>query len=267
MRAEPELPLIQTLGRDLLETTAWQRYVTLARPFVLVGVYALVYALGIYWLTPIVVFLIFIAIVTSTHDVVHSALGLGRRSTEWWLFILGAILLASGHSYRMTHLRHHSVFPGPDDPEGDPARMTFWRAVLHGPAFLPLLWIWSFRRASAAQRRWLLAEAVFAVSFVACGVLLLPVTKAVLLYSGLVYSGAWVFPLLTVHLPHRNYGDSPFTQTHTMRGWVIPKLFLELTYHLEHHLYPQVPSHNLARLSKQLEPVLRAAGVVPKRAP
>jgi beta-carotene hydroxylase len=48
---------------------------------------------------------------------------------------------------------------------------------------------------------------------------------------------------------------------------VIPALFLELTYHLEHHLYPQVPSHNLPELSRRLEPVLRQAGVVPTWVP
>ena len=32
-----------------------------------------------------------------------------------------ALLLESGHAYRATHMQHHRVFPGPDDPEGDPA--------------------------------------------------------------------------------------------------------------------------------------------------
>ena len=41
-----------------------------------------------------------------------------------------------------------------------------------------------------------------------------------------------MYPLLTVHLPHRHYGDTPLTQTHTLRGRLIPRLFLELTYHL-----------------------------------
>jgi beta-carotene hydroxylase len=45
----------------------------------------------------------------------------------------------------------------------------------------------------------------------------------------------------------------------------VPALFLELTYHLEHHLYPQVPSHNLPELSRRLEPIFQDAGVVPWR--
>ena len=261
-----ELPTISALGRDLLVTSRRQRRLTLLRPFALIALYALVYAAGGWWITPLIVFLVFIAIVTSAHDVVHNGLGLDRRSTDRWLFILGAVLLASGHSYRLTHLQHHRVFPAPDDPEGEPARMTLWRAVLHGPLFLPLLWLWSWRRAPR-ERGWLLAEAGWALAVVVAGIALWPLTRAVALYAALVYSGAWVFPLLTVHLPHRNYGDTPLSQTHTLRGRLIPTLFLELTYHLEHHLYPQVPSHNLARLSQRLEPTLTAAGVVPRWVP
>lgn len=42
-------------------------------------------------------------------------------------------------------------------------------------------------------------------------------------------------------------------------------MFLELTYHLEHHLYPQVPSHHLAALARRLDGYLAANGVRPVR--
>ena len=144
--------------------------------------------------------------------------------------------------------------------------MTLWQSILHGPVFLGRLWLWAYRR-WPRERGWLLAEAAAVILVVAVSALLWPFTRAVGLYAAQVYVGAWVFPLLTVHLPHHHYGDTPFSQTRTLRGRFIPALFLELTYHLEHHLYPQVPSHNLARLSQRLEPTFRAAGVVPRRVP
>lgn len=173
--ADPELPTLDELGRDLVHTFPWRRWLTLARPIALLAVYALAFTGGYYWLTPLIVFFIFVAIVTAAHDLVHGALGMTRRDTDLWLFVTGAILL----------------------------------------------------------------------------------------YALLVWSGSWVFPLLTVHLPHKDYGDTPLTQTRTLRGRVVPSIFLELTYHLEHHLYPQVPSHHLAELSRRLEPTLTSAGVVP----
>jgi beta-carotene hydroxylase len=266
---EARLPTLGELGDDLLVTTPWQRRWALARPLLLVGLFAAAHVGGLWWLGPPIMFLLFVAIVTVTHDVVHGSLGLSPRQTDVWLFVLGAILLESGHAYRATHHQHHRVFPGPDDPEGDPARMSFWQAVLWGPAFLPRLWLWAYRRSAkhSAERRWLVAEAAWAIGAVGIAAAFWPLTTGPAWYIALAIVGSWVYPLLTVHLPHHGYGDTPLTQTGTLRGLIIPTLFLELTYHLEHHLYPAVPSHHLAKLSRRLEPTLRAHGVVPRWVP
>ena len=46
------------------------------------------------------------------------------------------------------------------------------------------------------------------------------------------------------------------------QGWV-PELFLQHTYHLEHHLYPAVPSFNWQELARRLDPFLSIRGVQP----
>ena len=260
---DTRLPSLAELGTDLLLATPRQRWLALARPLLGLLGYAIVAYLGLWWLTPLVVFLIFVAIVTVTHDVVHGTLGLSKRQTEWALFVMGLILLESGHAYRTTHVQHHATFPNHDDPEGYPAKMSLIGAILYGPVFLWRLWWWAFQRnrGRRTQRLWLLIE--MAVPFIALiiGLGLWPTTPAVLIYVAMAIVGSWVYPLLTVYLPHRDYGDTPLTQTHTLRGRVIPALFLELTYHLEHHLYPQVPSHNLAELARRLDPFFEEAGV------
>ncbi|MCI0688447.1 MAG: fatty acid desaturase [Sporichthyaceae bacterium] len=222
---------------------------------------------GWWWLTPVIMFMIFVAVVTVTHDVVHRCLELGPRSTQWWLFALGAVVLESGHAYRQTHLQHHRLFPSDDDPEGYPANLTLAGAILYGPIFLVRLWWWSFRRATADRRlkMWLLAEASVPGLALATGAALWPTAPGVLVYAVMAIVGSWVYPLLTVYLPHHDYGDTPLTQTRTLRGRVLPAIFLELTYHLEHHLYPQVPSHRLGELSRRLDPFLATAGVQPRR--
>jgi beta-carotene hydroxylase len=258
-------PALSEVGTDLLVTTRGRRVLALVRPFLGVALFAAVAALGWWWLTPVVMFGIFVAVVTVTHDVVHRCLGLGRRATEWALFLLGLVLLESGHAYRITHLQHHRRFPGPDDPEGYPAELSFAGAVCYGPVFLVRLWWWAYRRADRAQRGWLLVEAGAPFAVLATGAVLLPVTPAVLAYAVMAVVGSWVYPLLTVYLPHHDYGDTPLTQTRTLRGRIIPAIFLELTYHLEHHLYPQVPSHHLAELARRLDPYLTLGGVRPRR--
>lgn len=260
-------PALDDLGRDLLATRPGQLYKALARPAVGVAAYVLVAVLGGWWLllTPLVVFGIFVAVVTVTHDVVHRSIGLGPRASEWALFLSGLVLLESGHAYRATHLQHHRLFPSApgEDPEGYPAHLGLLGAVCYGPVFLIRLWWWAFRQ--GRQRGWLLAEAAAPILVVVAGVALLPVTPLVLWYAVLAIVGSWVYPLLTVYLPHHDFGDTPLTQTRTLRGRVIPALFLELTYHLEHHLYPQVPSHHLAELGRRLDPFFAIAGVRPHK--
>lgn len=263
------LPGLSDLGPDLLVTTPRQRALTLARPFAGLAGFAVVAALGWWWLTPLAVFGVFVAVVTATHDVVHRSLGLGRRATGWWLFALGLVLLESGHAYASTHAQHHRHFPAGDDPEGYPAKMSLAGAVCYGPVFLVRLWSWALRRAAGrpGQRAWLVAEAVAPFAAVGGGIALLPWTPALLCYAVLAIAGSWVYPLLTVYLPHHGYGQTPLTQTRTLRGRLVPALFLELTYHLEHHLYPQVPSHHLPELARRLKPTFEAAGVRPVRVP
>ena len=73
--------------------------------------------------------------------------------------------------------------------------------------------------------------------------------------------------LATVWWPHRSHGDSALEHTRAFRGRLIPALFLQHTYHLEHHLYPMVASVNWKELARRLEPHLRQAGVEPIRLP
>ncbi|MGF7238688.1 MAG: fatty acid desaturase family protein [Frankia sp.] len=264
-------PALAEVGVDLLRVSRRRRWLAFIRPALGVATFAFAVAVGWWYLTPILVFLIFVAVVTATHDVVHGALGLGRRGTDWALFLLGLMLLESGHAYRVSHLRHHRLFPSRADPEGRPAMLSFFGAICYGPIFLPRLWwwaLWSRRgRAGWAERSWLLAEGAVAPAALGAGVAAWSVSPALLVYVVMVIVGSWVYPLLTVHLPHRDFGDTPITQTRTLRGRIIPALFLELTYHLEHHLYPQVPSHHLAELSRRLDPYLRAGGARIHRVP
>ena len=53
------------------------------------------------------------------------------------------------------------------------------------------------------------------------------------------------------------------TRTRLFRGRILSIVALEHLYHLEHHLYPQVPHHNWPRLAQRLDPYFERAGVRP----
>src|SRR6476659_107314 len=62
-RPSSELPTLVELGADLLTTTPWQRRWALARPFLLVFCFAVMWQTQLWWLTPLVMFLLFVAVV------------------------------------------------------------------------------------------------------------------------------------------------------------------------------------------------------------
>ncbi len=257
------LPSIQTLGLDLLITNRFQRWQPIAMPAIWAACFMLAWHWGFFVLSFASLVLAFSASSTSTHDVLHGSLGLKRIQTEWLLFMLGAPILESGHAYRLTHLEHHRSFPSDDDIEGEAAHMPVWRVLLAGPTFLPRLWIWAWRKSHGLprQRRWLVIEALLPVFGLVAGRLALPWTSSILAYVVTVMISSCFYPLFAVHLPHRHFEDSRLKQAWTLRGRLIPRLFRPLAFHLEHHLYPMVPSHNLPLLAERLEPYLLSQGV------
>ena len=76
-------------------------------------------------------------------------------------------------------------------------------------------------------------------------------------------AGSWIFPIVTVLIPHNAHGEHEWTQTRLFRGRVLSLLAFEHLYHLEHHLYPQVPHHNWPELAHRLDPHFAQLGLRP----
>lgn len=207
--------------------------------------------------------LMFITYVSTSHDLLHRTLGFSRPVNEALLAFTEMLVLRSGHAFRLTHLQHHRHFPDDDDIEGAVARLPWWRALLSGVGNQTRLFVWAWRRARQDERAWMVAEAAWALSVILGSVAALPVTVVPLVYVGLVVTSSWLYPFATVWVPHRAEGADALTQTHAVRGRIVPELFLQHTYHLEHHLYPSVPSYHWATLARRLDPYLQARGVRP----
>ena len=262
------LPRIEELGRDLLQVSNGQRVLSVARPLTCFALYFVFAAQG--WWVPAVASvagLMFITYVSTSHDLVHRTLGLPRGLNEILLAVIEALVLRSGHAFRLTHLHHHRRFPEHDDIEGAAAHMPWWRALLEGVSLQPRLFGWAWKRARRDERRWMVAEAVWVGGVITASVWLWPHTPVLLVYVGLVLTSGWLYPFATVWLPHRAHGETVLQQTHAVRGRWLPEVFLQHTYHLEHHLYPSVSSHQWPELARRLDGYLAAQGVKPVRVP
>ncbi|MFZ6875295.1 fatty acid desaturase family protein [Undibacterium sp. Di27W] len=261
-RRQAGLPNLSSLGLDLLAASKLQRLIWPVLPLLSLAAYATVFSMQYYLLLPLVFVLHFLVAVTFTHDVLHGAAGFKPRSTEWILFAMSILLLESGHAFRQAHLHHHSHCLEQDDFEGSPAHLSLLGALKAGPGYIVRHWLHAYRLSkNPTQKRWMLAELYAAILGIVLAILVLPWTAAPLTYCVFMYIGSCLYPITTAWLPHFKPDSSILGQARSLRGKIIPALLFNLSYHLEHHLYPQVPSYNLPQLADRLDPYFAKLGV------
>jgi len=146
------------------------------------------------------------------------------------MFVMSMLMLGSIHTVQRNHLRHHKHCMDDEDLEGYSARLGAWRALLYGPAFLVRLHVRGFR---LGRRRRLL------------GVLRL---RALVPRGG---HGDWAVHDLLLRRVDRAPRLRPLART--LRGKVKNRISFEMFFHLEHHLFPKVPTCHLPRLADRLD--------------
>lgn len=226
---------------------AWE--LTLSLPWLL-GSLAL-YQAG--WIVPgaVASFFFFLTGLRQSHNAQHRCLGVGRRGHDLMLFALSGLMLASMHAVQTTHMHHHRHCLSDDDAEAAHVKLPWWRVLLLGP-FIPVrLHAAAWSIADAPQRRWIAFELVciaLVLGLVVVGVA--PV--AVRWHAGAMLAGECMtgfFAVWTVHRGCRSEGQIARTQ----RGWLKNFISYSMFYHLEHHLFPAVPTCKLPELARRLD--------------
>lgn len=202
----------------------------------------------------------FFTYASISYDLVHRNLGLSRGWNDAMLSAIELLALRSGHAYRAVHLHHHATFPDAEDLEGAAARMSLPRALWDGLTLQYRIIAWALRQ-PGRHRPWVWAESTAAGLLVVMSLAAVPWTIIPAAYVGMMIAGSWVYPFMTAYLPHDAMGQDVLSQTRRFRGMVASWAAFEHLYHLEHHLYPQVPHHRWARLAKRLDPTLDRLGV------
>lgn len=196
-------------------------------------------------------FIFFLTGLRIVHNAFHYALGLGRRSTATVLWIMSAAMLGSMDAVRFNHLRHHRQAPGEEDVEGRSAEMPGWRALLFGPWFTVLLHATALRHGDARLRMRVAGQlALTAVTvWVAFGVLHGSVLRYHVLAMAAGHCLTAFFAVWTVH----HHCDRTHYIARTLRNRIKNAVTFDMFRHIEHHLFPAVPTRHLRRLSVRLD--------------
>jgi fatty acid desaturase len=195
-------------------------------------------------------FFFFLTGLRQVHNAYHYALGLGRWPTELTMFVLSVGMMSAMHAIQATHLHHHRHCLGAEDVEGRAARNRWWQALLAGPAFALHLHRAGWTLARPRARRWILAEAVALGAILTAAVLIdsLPLRAHVgTMVAGQCFTA--FFAVWTVH-----HGCEPTGRiARTQRGWLKNFVSYDMFHHVEHHLFPAVPTCRLPELSRRLD--------------
>ncbi len=252
MSISPGLSLPGVEWRDLTPLRPWERARELLRPL---PWFALSLCLAQSRWLPLALaasFLFFLAGLRLVHDVFHHNLGLDRRLNRLVLAGLSVLMLGSMHAVRLTHLHHHRHCLGEDDVEASSARLSAWRAVVSGPAFPVRLHLAAWRLAPPPQRRWIVTELVLTAAWLAVvfSVLDLPVLRY---HVTAMAAGQCLTAFFAVWTVHHDCDRRPFART--LRNRLKSAIAMDMFFHVEHHLFPRVPTCRLARLAARLDRV------------
>lgn len=206
---------------------------------------------GWYVITVFTAFYFFLTGLRVTHNAFHYALGLPRFATDCVMFALSILMLGAHHAIQVTHMRHHRYCMQADDVEGHIGQQNAWVALTQGYIFTFNIHRAGLQYATPSQKKWiqleLLANTIWLGFIVLSGITALQVYASLMI---LAYGFSAFFAVWTVHhdCPTERWNNSRSLRD-PIKSWLCYQMF----YHIEHHLFPKVPTCHLKYLAKRLD--------------
>ena len=191
------------------------------------------------------------------HEGLHGLLAKSQGMNHLWSFLCGLPLLISASAYRKTHTDHHFEF-------GRKADFGTYRQHLGKPALVWAAYLLQFFFGSVLYILFIPVLGMRGSGWKTRGMILLElaciggcVAWFVQSFPPHVWLTCWIAPSLLMMaltnlrgLASHALGDLEdiYLSSRTVRSNPLMRfLFLHENYHLEHHLFPQIPSYHLER--------------------
>lgn len=234
--------------RDLVALRWWECLWEISLPLPWLAISLVSYAAGWWALGMVGSFFFFLTGLRLSHNAQHHALGIGRRGHDMVLAALSVLMLASMHAVRVTHLQHHKHCLDDNDVEAGHVHLPWWQAILYGPVFIFRLHTSAWRLGSTLSRRWVLLELIGISLIISIAVF----QETLRWHLCAMLAGECLTAFFAVWIVHHGC-DVQSQIARTQRGWLKNIVSYSMFYHLEHHLFPAVPTCHLDRLSERLD--------------
>ena len=241
--------------RDLVPMRRRDTLRELALPLPWLAAALLAAAQGWTWPAVAATFVLFMTGLRVTHGAFHRALGLRGRGNDAVMFVLSVLLGGAMHAIECTHRHHHRACLDADDVEGRIAHLGVWRALLHSPLYPFHIHAFALRHGSRRQRGWVRAElaAVVALQVLVWGVFDNAALQTITLALLFANASAAMVGIWAVH----RACDAAGFNARSSRSRVLDACVAGMFHHLEHHLYPAVPTRRLAVLAQRFDAARR----------
>lgn len=252
MRVTSDPRLRSVPWRDLLHLSIVERIyeLLLSSPWFIATL--LLLHTGWYAVAIMTSFFFFLTGLRQVHNACHYMMGIPRWACDLALFVLSVLMLSAMHAIQVTHMHHHRHCLDDHDIEAATAKISGWRALILGPMHPVKLHYWGFRLGNFNQRCWIVFEVVaIAVALVLVFFVLDNFALkcfAIVMAIGECFTG--FFAVWTVH-----HDCDKAHVARTQRGWLKNFVSYNMFYHLEHHLFPNVPTCHLPELARRLDRV------------
>jgi len=249
--------LRQVAWRDLVALTPAEVVRELVLPLPWLGVSLAAAACGLYPVALACSFVFFLAGLRIVHGACHYTLGLPRRATEFVLFVLSLVMLGSMHAVQWNHLRHHRSCLAADDIEAMGARGSAWEAILLGPVFPFRLHRAALGGTRGGERRWIVSELAGNLAVVTLVIAIVP-HRALLYHLLAMTIGQCLTAFFAVWTVHHDCAER-VPPARTIRHRARTLITFNMFFHLEHHLFPRIPTAHLPMLARRLDAALPTA--------
>lgn len=195
----------------------------------------------------------FLTALRQVHNGFHNSLGTGKFLTWLSMYLNSISMIASIHAVKFNHIRHHKFCLSDQDYEGKSASMKWYQAILYGPKHMFLIhWI-TFKLANKDYQKKMILELVSILVFV--GVVFYFDINFLMYHILIMFFGELLMAFFAVWTVHHHTQDNPQI-ARTQRGFWKNKLTFSMFYHMEHHLFPAVPTIKLPQLAKRIDDAL-----------
>jgi fatty acid desaturase len=195
-------------------------------------------------------FIFFLTALRQVHNGFHNALGTSKRLALLSLYLNSILMMVSIRAVKFNHLRHHKYEMGTEDYEAKSARMSAIGAMLYGPIHIFIIHKVTFQKGNFNDRLNVILELLSIALFIAIAFYFnihFLIYHIIVMFAGEFFSA--FFAVWTVHHGTEDHPHLPRTQRTKWKNRITFNMF----YHLEHHLFPMVPTIKLPELAKRID--------------